>query len=387
MPSTDPAGPTIEQRLEDLLARVEGLEAENLLLRGAAANAPGNERVAVAPVDRPTGPLSRRRMLKTSGGVAAAGVGLALAGGALHPEAASAAAGGTFILGQVNFADTATTTLGTAIGNGNPAFVVDNVGSGDGTQSTSQNLAGVHGFSGGGGGSVGNGGVGVLGESTDGNGVRALSVTGVGMWAQSTSGAGLLGHSQSWAGGYFKSDSGPQLVLQPTRGAPTTDSTAHELGEMMHDLSGNLWFCSANGTPGTWRKVSGAGTAGALHVLPAPVRVYDSRFGSSPAIGSKTPLVGGTARTLDLTVNSSTVPPGATAAMVTCLLVNTVSGAGNFTIWANGVARSLANNMVWGGTAGRFSSPAVTALDATGQCQVMSSIKTDFVLDVIGYYR
>jgi hypothetical protein len=73
--------------------------------------------------------------------------------------------------------------------------------------------------------------------------------------------------------------------------------------------------------------------------------------------------------------------------MVTCLLVNTVSGAGNFTIWANGVTRSVANNMVWGGTAGRFSSPAVTALDVTGKCQVMSSIKTDFVLDVIGYYR
>jgi hypothetical protein len=73
--------------------------------------------------------------------------------------------------------------------------------------------------------------------------------------------------------------------------------------------------------------------------------------------------------------------------VVNLLLVNAKPGNGNFTIWANGVARPQANNMVWGGSAGRFSSPATTVVDAAARCQVQSSLQTDFVLDVVGYYR
>lgn len=68
-------------------------------------------------------------------------------------------------------------------------------------------------------------------------------------------------------------------------------------------------------------------------------------------------------------------------------MVNTAAGNGNFTIWANGATRPKANNMVWGGTLGRYSSLAVTAVDGAAQCQVQSSHRTDFVLDVVGYYR
>jgi hypothetical protein len=92
------------------------------------------------------------------------------------------------------------------------------------------------------------------------------------------------------------------------------------------------------------------------------------------------------ARTLDLTVNKSTVPPGATAALVTILLVNAYIGNGNFTIWANGAARPLANTMVWGGNAQRFTATGVTALDPTAKAQVQASATTDLVLDVVGYY-
>ena len=49
----------------------------------------------------------------------------------------------------------------------------------------------------------------------------------------------------------------------------------------MHDADGNLWFCVADGTPGTWRQLSGAATSGQLHVLAGPVRVYDSRPGGT----------------------------------------------------------------------------------------------------------
>ncbi len=43
--------------------------------------------------------------------------------------------------------------------------------------------------------------------------------------------------------------------------------------------------------------------------------------------------------------------------------------------------------MVWGGGAGRFSTTTVSALGPAAQVRVSSSIQTDLVLDVIGYYR
>ncbi len=113
---------------------------------------------------------------------------------------------------------------------------------------------------------------------------------------------------------------------------------------------GHPLVCTTDGTAGTWRKLAGPGTAGAFHVLPTPVRVYDSRMGTSPSQGPKTPLAANMARTLDLTVNTSTVPTGATAAMVNVLLVHAAVCNGNFTVWANGATRPLANTMVWAAT-------------------------------------
>jgi hypothetical protein len=178
-----------------------------------------------------------------------------------------------------------------------------------------------------------------------------------------------------------------RLAVGAPRSAPTADAFAHVAGDIVWDSAGDLWLCTGSGTPGTWRKLAGPATSGAFHALPVPKRVYDSRPGTAPSIGPKSPLVPNTARTLDLTVNSSGVPKGAAAAVVNLLLVNAAAGNGNFTIWANGVARPAANNMVWGGSTGRFSSLAVSALDANAKCQVSSSVGTDFVLDVVGYYR
>jgi hypothetical protein len=117
------------------------------------------------------------------------------------------------------------------------------------------------------------------------------------------------------------------------------------------------------------------------------VRVYDSRFGTQPSNGPKSVLQPNATRTLDLKVNSSGVPGGATAALVNVLLVNAKAGNGNFTIWANGKGQPSSNTLVWGGNAGRFSTSATTALDGNAMCQVAASATTDLVLDVVGYYR
>ncbi|MCU1371621.1 MAG: hypothetical protein JWO77_2815 [Ilumatobacteraceae bacterium] len=170
-------------------------------------------------------------------------------------------------------------------------------------------------------------------------------------------------------------------------GAPTADTAGHGAGDLVEDAAGNLWICVGGGTPGQWRKLAGPATAGALHVLPSPVRVYDSRPGSTPAVGEKTKLDKGVNRAIDLTVNSSGVPKDATAAMVNLLIVGASPGDANFTLWKNGVAKPSSNTMVWGGSVGRFSTLAVTALDSAGRAQVATSVRTDVVLDVVGYYR
>lgn len=223
---------------------------------------------------------------------------------------------------------------------------------------------------------------------------------GVGIRAETSSAAAIYGYSNTTAsavGGFENGldglalnaySDGPQLRLQSD--SPNTPLSApkfSEEGELRASSTGELWYCAAYGTPGTWRKLAGKTTAGALHVLAVPARIYDSRPGTAPAVGTKSPLAPNTARTLDLKVNSSGVPAGATAALLTVLLVNAANADGNFTVWAAGAARPQANTMVWGGSARRFTATAVTALDTQARCQVLASQTTDVVIDVVGYYR
>ena len=299
---------------------------------------------------------------------------------------------------------------------------------------SSGNSRGVHG--------VATAGKGVQGAATTGTGVHGVATTGTGVYAESTSSFGAEAYSASGTGLkargkvfgviaqslsaastdaalaasalqamaiYATTDDGlvlsgqsangggievkaPKFHLrlgnEATRGAPTSDSFAHLGGEVVYTTAGEHWLCVKGGTPGTWRKVAGQATAGSFHVLAAPVRVYDSRSGTAPSTGPKTPLAPNVARTIDLKGSSSGVPAGATAALVTVLLLNTASGNGNFTLWAGGVAKPSANTMVWGGAAGgRYTAKEVSALDAAARIQVSSSLKADIALDVVGYYR
>ena len=175
--------------------------------------------------------------------------------------------------------------------------------------------------------------------------------------------------------------------LSDSTTTPPAQNIARKTNDLQATDAGDLWYCVEYGTPGTWRKVVGKGTAGALHVLPVPIRIYDSRAGTSPDQGPKTKLSGNTARTLDLKANASGVPAGATAALVTVLLVDATNANGNFTIWAAGATRPQSNTLVWGGSAGRFTTSTVTALDAQARCQASASIATNLVIDVVGYYR
>ena len=217
-------------------------------------------------------------------------------------------------------------------------------------------------------------GGGLSAASGNGNGIEVVNAKTGAVLTGTETGITVRGNNQTM---YF---------LSITDVSPPQSTKGHNAGALSFD-GNDLWWCTAAGTPGTFRKVVGKNTAGQFHVLPTPVRAYDSRPGTQPAVGSKTKLSPNTPRTINLTGGGASIPSGATAALLTILLVNATSGNGNFTVWANGQPLPHANTLVWGGSAGRFTTSAVTAIDSMLQVQIVASLKTDVVIDVVGYYR
>lgn len=437
----------LEARVDELLGAVRTLTTEVEQLRAAGAPsvavpvrrpasvAPG-ETVEVTPEEAaPTeAPAIGRRRLLLGGGAAAAAATAAVVATTATP--AAAANGGSLIMGVDTNTSTARTKWEPTTADGVPGFWIDQKGDGEALRVWSGYSAAVTGYAGEGVGVYGQsdsgrgvygtspgGGVegistqepGVIGTSTTSNGVVGTSASGIGVFGRSNgTAAGVRGIGDGnlgvWGTGTYtgvfgeSEDTGVvgegrigldsyatdvhlRMGSPDPRPAPTGDVTPHGAGDLVRDGAGDLWVCVAGGTPGTWRKLAGPASAGAFHLLATPVRVYDSRPGTTPAVGSKTKLSGNTARLLSVTANSSGVPLGATAVATTLLLVNASSAGGNFTIWAGGSPRPSANAMVWGGTAGRFASTATTRISATGTVNVAASASTDLALDIVGYYR
>ena len=311
-------------RLDRLESRLAAVEAENAALR-AARPAP----VATAATPAPSPEVGRRGLLRTGlavAGAAAAGVVLA------DVAPAAAASGDTMRLGVNNEALT-------------PTNVTHNGG----------------GFA--------------LGAETYG------------------AAAALYGKASGSSGVGVRAAGRTHLLLDRDGGRvpPFQDTVAHIRGEVVMDAYSNLWFCVADGTPGTWRSLAGNGStgpgAGSLYPLSSPIRVYDSRPGTTPAVGSKTRLAAGVSRTLDMKANGTGIYGGVPVVVLNLLLVNATAGNGNLTVWAAGRAKPQANSLVWGGSAGRFSTVAFSQMDAQGRVDVNASLATDLVVDVVGYYR
>jgi hypothetical protein len=216
----------------------------------------------------------------------------------------------------------------------------------------------------------------VLGRATSGYGVYGISDSSYAVLGQATTGTGV----RATAG-----PAGTQLSLSGAPGAPPNSTVTRSVGSIVMDINEDLWFCIASGTPGTWRRVSGASTAGALTLLASPVRMYDSRPPYPPATGPKTPLVPNTARTIDLNASGVGVPVGATAALVSLVAEGPVS-AGNMAIYKDAIAWPGTSNLNF--AAGQtVAVTTLTALSATARCAVRANVACNVVLDVLGYYR
>ncbi|MFZ9483325.1 MAG: hypothetical protein ACO3AV_10540 [Ilumatobacteraceae bacterium] len=210
-----------------------------------------------------------------------------------------------------------------------------------------------------------------FGTGNPGTGVIGLSDTGIGVI-----GAGSTVDLQAAGTGRVLLDSAGTL-------GPTT---AGDRGTIARDASGNFWTAVADDT---WRKVSGPGTAGALHLLASPTRVYDSRVGKTPAVGTKAPLAGGS-RSIDCTANSSGVPAAARGVIVNVTVLWS-SASGYVAVTPGGAGDTGTSTANSPGIGGKTASLAIVACGTgarAGKIDVSAGPggSFDFIVDVTGYF-
>jgi hypothetical protein len=128
--------------------------------------------------------------------------------------------------------------------------------------------------------------------------------------------------------------------------------------------------------------------AGEAHLLPVPLRAYDSRNNSGAKIAALE------TRTISLSsgvdgagVSAIAVPPGATAAIVTLTVTETVGPGGFLKLYSAALASPPATSAVnWAGNNANLATTTQVAVDTAGSVKVTGGANsTHFVVDVIGY--
>ncbi|MEZ5143181.1 MAG: hypothetical protein R2726_11785 [Acidimicrobiales bacterium] len=387
------SAPTIDQ----LLHRVEALEQEVRDLRSAPAAGrvePDDEATTPSVASNETS-VDRRRLLHHAGALAAGAVagGTALLVTGAEPAAATTSfsgnpaisATGTGGAALVATADGSTTIDATTTNaNGQAVRATAPVTSGIGVRA-SGNLAGVQAES--------TNGNAVFASTIAGNGVAGWSTSGWGVDAQGDTGLGALGTTYGARIRTVDAAAKAHLLLGSLTGPlgpPPSGTAAHDKGEIAFDLNRDLWLCTAAGTPGTWTKLAGPATAGALHVLGTPTRIYDSRPGNPPDTVVKGPLANGTSRVVSVNVAAAgpLVPAGTTAVLVNAGVVGT-STTGFLALYKNGIAYPGTSNVNWFLTGSIVANLAVVAVDAAARflAYVSAGSSTDFFVDLVAYWR
>jgi CHRD domain len=128
--------------------------------------------------------------------------------------------------------------------------------------------------------------------------------------------------------------------------------------------------------------------AGSAHLLPVPLRAYDSR-----ATG-QTRLAGGATRTISLALGKDgaaastiAVPPGATAAIVTLTVTGTDGPGGFLKLYSAAVPEPGTSTVNWTAVDSDVATTTTVAVDVTGQVKVTAGpgTGTHVIIDVIAY--
>jgi len=132
--------------------------------------------------------------------------------------------------------------------------------------------------------------------------------------------------------------------------------------------------------------------AGEAHMLPVPLRAYDSRDNAGAKIApNETRTISLAAGKDGAGVTTIAVPPGATAAIVTLTVTETgtgVGGAGGFLTMYNAdlTTQPTTSNINWSGPNENVAVSTQVAVSAGGSVKVAAGANsTHFVIDVTGY--
>jgi hypothetical protein len=212
-------------------------------------------------------------------------------------------------------------------------------------------------------------------------GMNNLSTEATGFDASGSSGVVAVGENGVGiiADGAFGNAFFPGGGLSPA-------GTAALPGILLVDINGNWWGATVDSdTDGQWRKLAGPSTAGQLHVLPSPVRVYDSRPGQAPiGIGDKFPTAVNAVRIIDTGVNFSLVPRNANAVLIN-LTITGPQTAGFATAWPTGPFPGTSS--INFAALQTIAATTVVGCGPSATIQILANAITDFLVDVIGYYQ
>jgi CHRD domain len=130
----------------------------------------------------------------------------------------------------------------------------------------------------------------------------------------------------------------------------------------------------------------GTPPAGEAHMLPAPLRAYDSRLNNGPKIAAAETRQISLANGINGSgVSVIAVPPGATAAIVTLTVTETVGG-GFLKMYSAATTEPATSSINWFANNQTFAVSTQVAVDAAGQVKITSGPSaTQFVIDVVGY--
>lgn len=358
-------------------------------------DATGTETAEIADTDAAGQPSDRRKLLRNIAiGSAGAAIGAAaISNSASAGDSGGAAVGGNALeLGATNTNTSSTPTQLTFSGTDDLTDTsVLSVGTGAPSSTDGNNVL--------------PGALGGYGKGTVANGVHGSTVSPAGYGVVAAHLAPVVGADAdpkpaAPAGLAVASVGGPQVRFVQLPGAVAGPTTGlHSPGELYVDADGTLWFTvpvpppagSPDGTaPGTrFVQLAAANTVGALHTLPFPSRIADTRLNSGPKLvkSSTTPF---DVTKLANSTDPSGVPSGAQAALMNVTATQTES-RGYFSVSAKGV--TIPSDAVfasgnWFDNDQNINANVTTAIDADAMIQVLLGPggDTHLVIDVVGYY-
>lgn len=366
--------------LAEQRAEIGELRAELAALRQRAGDG----------VDQPTTHTSRRSLLRSAGIAGAIG---AMAATGLDHGRAAAADGGPIVLGNENNVSSNPTRINAS---GAATALTANVFTASTSGSGSVNPSAIGGFA--------------FGSRGIHNGVYGFTNS---RTNATNTGHALIARAIGSARSHLYMDGGVS--------DPTADAVEHERGEMRAQTNGDLWWCAATGTPGTWRKIAGAAvktgdeldaTLTALQAtvanlkatvstleLVTPFRVYDSRLDMAPAESGALPI--GASRVIPVrdarnvesgaVATPNAVPAGATGVVYTISIIAPV-GTGFLTVVPSEATTITAATINFDATSPTvLNNTSTVKLGGDREIRIIAGGvlggNCNFVIDVVGYHR